>query len=455
MSRVALIGENSVEYVNALLDIWNSGDCAVLIDWRIPFQTAVEMMQEAGVHTCYFEKKLLDKAFSAFVKDISFLPYERKTASAECLPESFYVKFKQNYSKKEAIVLYSSGTTGRSKGIILSHFAINTNADAIIDYMKLTTTDCIYIAKTLSHSSTLTGELLVALKTHTKLVIAPTIVPPRYIIGSISKFNVTIVCLNPILLSMFADEIKRGNYDIISLRTIYVSGSVLNDNIYVKAHQIFKDIAIYNVYGLSEAGPRVSAQRSDCCKSNSVGRELINVDIIVVDGKGNPVPIEERGIVHINTPSCYDGYISGNEKCKSLYLGWLNTGDVGFFDINGELHIVDRTDDVIIIDSHKIYPQSIVNDILQINGILDCAVFPIETTCNKERTTIICFYLSGSMNNLSETIRRTLLETHPKYEVPDEFICVSNIERNSSGKILKSKLIEHYLFLKRSELVKF
>jgi len=55
MSRVALIGENSVEYVNALLDIWNNGDCAVLLDWRIPFKTAVKMMVEAGVTRCCIE----------------------------------------------------------------------------------------------------------------------------------------------------------------------------------------------------------------------------------------------------------------------------------------------------------------------------------------------------------------------------------------------------------------
>lgn len=66
MSRVALICENSVEYVNTLLDIWNAGDCAVLIDWRIPFQTAVEMMNEANVHKCYIEKNNLIKILRNF-----------------------------------------------------------------------------------------------------------------------------------------------------------------------------------------------------------------------------------------------------------------------------------------------------------------------------------------------------------------------------------------------------
>ena len=65
MSRIALIGENSIEYVSTLLDIWNSGDCAVFIDWRIPIQTAVEMMNEAEVHVCYIEKKYYGKVSGA------------------------------------------------------------------------------------------------------------------------------------------------------------------------------------------------------------------------------------------------------------------------------------------------------------------------------------------------------------------------------------------------------
>ena len=206
MGRVALIGENSIGYVNALVDIWNNGDCAVLLDWRIPFSTTIEMMIEADVHTCFIEKGLFNKIENEFSNSIDFVTYEKQNSSAELLPNCIYEKFHENYGRNEAVVIYSSGTTGKSKGIILSHFAINTNADAIIDYMKPNTEDCIYIAKTLSHSSTLTGELLVALKTRAKAVIAPTIVPPRYVLNNINKFGVTIVCLNPTLLSMLADE---------------------------------------------------------------------------------------------------------------------------------------------------------------------------------------------------------------------------------------------------------
>jgi len=432
MGRVALIGENSIEYIDKLIEIWNSGNCAVLIDWRIPLQTAIKMMAEADVYTCYIEKKLIDQTCVPLPENITFIHFKRKVNSAEYLPESIYDKFKPDYSKNKAIVLYSSGTTGKSKGIILTHFAINTNADTIIDYMKPNANDCIYIAKTLSHSSTLTGELLVALKTHTKLVIAQTIVPPRFILNNIRKFNVTIMCLNPTLLLLLAKEVQHGNYDITPLRNIYVSGSILNDKIYMKAHDTFHNISIYNVYGLSEAGPRVTAQRDGCCSSNSVGKPIQGIDIAVIDENGIPVSAAERGIIHVNTPSRFASYISGQAKLQSLYKDWLNTGDIGYIDSNGELHVVGRIDDVIILDAHKIYPSEIEKIILDFIGISECVVVDVEY---KDNVFIGCLYVGDDMSE--QAIRDGLKSKLPPYEIPRRFIRCDVIPRTLNGKISK------------------
>ena len=103
MSHVGLIGENSIEYIERLIDIWNNGDCVVLIDWRIPFRTAVEMMKEADVSVCYLEdgKYEIQDSFSK----IDFIRYQRKSNSAEILPIEIYDKFENNYSQNEAVVL--------------------------------------------------------------------------------------------------------------------------------------------------------------------------------------------------------------------------------------------------------------------------------------------------------------------------------------------------------------
>jgi long-chain acyl-CoA synthetase len=282
----------------------------------------------------------------------------------------------------------------------------------------------------MSHSSTLTGELLVALKTRTKLVIAPVIVPPRYALNNINKFQISIICLNPTLLSTYAEECRLKKYNLSSLQTIYVSGSVLIDKIYNLAHEIFKNIDIYNVYGLSEASPRVTAQRADCCKTNSVGKPIKGIDIAIVDDNGNIVECGKFGIIHVDTPSRFAGYISGDEKHSSLYQDWLNTGDVGYFDKNDELHIVNRIDDVIIIDSHKIYPSDVEKQIMKYMSISECIVVKLE---NKGNEFIGCLYVgTHEVNNIRKSKLDSVLMT---YEIPLFFLKCESMPRTLNGKI--------------------
>ena len=429
MARIALIGENSTSFVKELIDIWNSGDCAVLIDWRTPISAAIEMMREAKVSECRIEKEIFDKSGELNSTGVKFLTFERDK-KAQLLPQSIYDSFKENYSTSEAVIIYSSGTTGKAKGIILSHYAINTNADAIIDYMKPTINDSIYIVKSLSHSSTLTGELLVALKSKIMVLIAPTIVPPRYVFNNLIKYSITILCVNPTLLSMYADERKRHEYKLPSLRVMYVSGSILSDKTYKVAHEAFKDIVIYNVYGLSEAGPRVTAQRADCCQNNSVGKTIKNVKIKIVNEKGSIVPDGEYGIAHVKTPSIFDGYIVGQNKHDSLYEDWYNTGDVGYIDTNGELHIINRLDDVIIIDSHKVYPSEVEKKIIEQSNVKECAVAKVELNGNEF---IGCLY--AGEKEIDRDIKEKLKSKLLAYEIPRFFLKCDALPRTKNGKI--------------------
>lgn len=436
MARVGLIGNNSVGYVEKLIGIWNNGDCAVLLDFRIPIKTLTDMMREADVSMCIIGNSLYQAEIEHLPCDIQFVPFDDSCKSGIVLPSEIMGQFKDNYSYDEAVVIYSSGTTGKSKGIILSHFAINTNADAIIDYMHPTGNDCIYIAKALSHSSTLTGELLVGLKSHARLLLGPTIVPPRVILSNIMKNKVTILGLNPTLLSMLTDEVERSRQLPETLRTVYVSGSILNDIVYEKAHHILTGINIYNVYGLSEAGPRVTAQRSNCCKGNSVGKAIKGVEFVVVDENGEIQPESAKGMIHVNTPSMFSGYISGGQKLTSVYKGWLNTGDIGFVDKNGELHIVGRQDDVVIIYAHKIYPREVEKQILKISSVEECTVTDIQ---ENGHCYLGCLYV-GTASQID--ILKQISEYLPTYEIPKLIVKANEIPKNRNGKVDKKEVKE-------------
>lgn len=426
-NRVGLIGYNSVEFVSLLLDIWNNGDCAVIIDPQAPVKSVARSLKEANVSDCYIQKGLNNNIANA---ELSIREYETSEILATTIPPTLYQLFHPDYSKKEAVILYSSGTTGTSRGIILSHYAINVNADAIINYMRPKEQDSIYIIKSLSHSSTLTGELLVALKTKMNTVISAGAVPPRYILNTIQKHKISILCLNPLLLNMLCDEYVRQNYDIISLKAMYISGDILTDTIYYKAHKVFSGQEIYNVYGLSEAAPRVSAQTKEACKTNSVGKPIGGVKIEIVDDYGLPVTTGNRGIIHISTPSLFNGYVSGDVKHKPLYKDWLNTGDIGFWDEYGELHVIGRADDMIVIGAHKIYPSDVEKKICDTGLVSECIV---SKCLYNGHETLSCLYVGAE--GCSLTIISHLKQELLPHEIPKRFVRTDSIPHTIRGKV--------------------
>lgn len=319
MSRVGLIGDNSIEYIEKLIEIWNNGDCAVMIDWRIPHNTAIEMMRDASVDKCYIDKQLAGQ-INEGISDIEFIQFESDKSSARLVPEDVYQKFSSNYSMEEAVILYSSGTTGKAKGVILSHYAINLNADLVAEYMALSENDCLYIVKTLAHAATLVGELLAGLKSHAKILISSTISNPRHTLEKINEYEVTTICVNPTLLRLYTLTANTKKMSFDCLKTIYTSGAIAEVKLLEKAQETFCRTEILNVYGLSEAGPRVSAQMRG--KNNvigSVGKPLRSIDVAVVSNDGKPVAAMEKGIIHVNTPCRFMGYVSGKAMRTSLY----------------------------------------------------------------------------------------------------------------------------------------
>ena len=437
MGRIAIIAENSVEYVEKILSIWECGNCAVLIDWRIPIQRAIEMMNEAEVTLCYVDRELNSDDIALAGEKIKFVVFEATRCISE-IPDSIKNKYQPNYSEADALILFSSGTTGASKGIILSYFAINTNADAISEYMITEKKECVYIVKSIAHSSTMVGELLVALKNDLRIIIGPTVVPPRIIFSNIIKYSVTIICVNPALLGLLVDEYRVKLYEICSLKSIYVSGDIISTKQIKIAREVLQGVNLYNVYGLTEAGPRVSAQRKGCSTNASVGKTLRNVEVSIRDNNGSILGEREYGNVYVRTPSLYKGYIVGKAKFSSYNSDELNTGDIGYID-NGELFIVGRADDVINVSAHKVYPKDVEKIILDNLAIEECAVVSEQY---RGAVIIACYYVAD--NDLDTSQLNILNKYLANYEIPKRFYKVNNIAKTIMGKRDYKKLQEDH-----------
>lgn len=440
--RIGLIGDNSIKYVDILLNILLSGDTAVLMDWRIPLNVSLNILQEVGVHECFLESKKFKT--NCLGEKINLIMYENEQNAAKEIPLLMYEKYRiisKNLSNTDALVFFSSGTTGKAKGIRLSFSAINNNVDAIIEYMKPKKNDTILITKSMSHSSTLIGELFVGLKSSSKLIVAPTTIHPSIVLKNIMQYNVSIWCLNPTLLCVFSKLASRGTYNINSLKRIYISGSIASKQILLEANERFKNVLIINMYGLTEAGPRVTVQRSCAInKFGSVGSPVNGVKIKIIAEDRKELSSYLTGIVHVKSSSIMNGYLNG--KCrKSLYNDWLNTGDLGFIDDDGDLYIVGRVDNMILQGSHKVYPEEVEIKLKQHKLIDDCIVFGVKHDIYGER--IICLYLSGeSIKNIE--LRRYCANLMAPYEIPSEFLKVKMLPYNSNGKLERYKAKKMY-----------
>ena len=165
--RIGLTEKNSVEYVEKLLRIWNSGNSAVLVDCDSPQSAAFSMLAGSGAAQCFADRTTADRYCDTAPPSFEMTCYPTEYGMPCVLPESVRDMYTPRYDENEAVVILSSGTTGKRKGISLSHRAISSNADSIIDYMNPSESD--YIALR-SESEKIIKNLVVFLPVRTTCI---------------------------------------------------------------------------------------------------------------------------------------------------------------------------------------------------------------------------------------------------------------------------------------------
>ena len=239
-----------------------------------------------------------------------------------------------------ALIMCTSGTTGKPKGAMLSELNIITNVSDIADYFGIGIDDNILIARPLYHCAVLTGEFLTALVKGTNIRFYSEQFNPAKMLELINEYNVSAFCGTPTLISIMARFSRSVTTD--SLRHICISGECMSADVGSKIRTAFRKCNIYHIYGLTEACPRVSylppepfADYPDC-----VGIPLRSVSIKIINKDGNMCNANEEGVLFVKGNNIMLGYYSDPDKTQSVLKdGWLCTGDIALINDAGFLKI--------------------------------------------------------------------------------------------------------------------
>lgn len=439
-SRIIVFMPNDTKAIVSIFAILNCNMIAVPIDIQTPSNVLIDMINavDAQAIIC-LSKKSIEQIVFEKCSEIKIIIYD------ECFSKNT-VKNEHLIKKREddlALILFTSGTTGRFKAVVHSHKTVLSNIDSVLDYMKVDENDKFYVMKTYVHCSSLLSEILVALFVNASVCLYKPKVSISVTIERIMKENATVLGTNPTFLRLLTSLNSEKIVDkLVSIKIVATSGATVSKELLCKCKWLFKNGKIINVYGLTEAGPRVSAQRPDgFYKDGSVGHPIKNVSVKIENirtyGKN------DAGEVLVQTPSMMLRYWNDEKETnKKIVDNWLRTGDLGYFDQDGELYIIGRIDDMIIRSSHNVDPFRIDSIVETMEGIKQCVTFGVPDEINGQNI------VSAVVKRESYIQAKDILDYCRKnlygYELPNFIMFVDDIPLTTGKKVSRKELQEQY-----------
>lgn len=347
----------------------------------------------------------------------------------------YKLKDSQYISPKEhpALIMCTSGTTGKPKGAMLSERNIITNVLDITDYFAMDKNDTILIARPLYHCAVLTGEFLAAIIRGANIRFYSEQFNPTKMLELIKEYKISAFCGTPTLLSIMARFHRKA--EAKTLKHICISGECMSADVGLKIRAAFSECMIYHVYGLTEACPRVSylppehfSQHPDC-----VGIPLKSVSIKILNQDGNQCHKNEEGLLYVKGDNVMCGYYRDPEKTRAVLKdGWLCTGDIALVNDMGFLIIKGRNDDLIIKSGMNIYPAEIEGILKQDPRVKDALVYGIHAPLGMQ----IAMKIVGDFSSIEE-VKHFCMKVLPSFQIPSVIELVEELPKNGSGKLIR------------------
>ena len=364
----------------------------------------------------------------SFAKRIAASPAEFETAP--CAPDDL------------AAILYTSGTTGRSKGAMLTHENLASNALTLVDYWRFTSADRLIHALPVFHTHGLFVAVNVALLAGATMIFQKRF-DPDAVIAALP--HATSMMGVPTFYTRLLDH-PRLTPELCASVRLFISGSA---PLLAETHRLWRARTghiILERYGMTETNMITSNPYDGERRAGTVGFPLPGVDLRISDpDTGAPTPKGEIGVIEVKGPNVFKGYWRMPEKTAGEFRpdGFFVTGDLGRIDADGYIHIVGRAKDLVISGGFNVYPKEVESEIDAIEGVRESAVFGAPHPDFGEGVTAVVVPQPGATLN-EAAILAALSGRLAKFKAPKRVFLVEALPRNAMGKVQKAALRDTY-----------
>jgi long-chain acyl-CoA synthetase len=417
--RVAVLMLNSDRYLELYLGIAWAG--LVIVPTNIRWSQA-EILD--SLHDCRASALVVDKAFAAMGVELAkavalkliyadddagpaeALAYEKLIAASQPVPDAMAAR------EDLAGIFYTGGTTGRSKGVMLSHANIVSNALHMLSEGLLPEGSVYLNAAPMFHLANGAGMFAALIGGGSNVVVR--MFNPELVMAAIAKEKVTVTLLVPTMIQMLTDHPDFHTADMSSLQRIMYGASPINEALLKRAIAGLPGVAFNQLYGMTELSPvathlpwdqHTGEATASKNRQRACGRAAIGCEVRIVDLDHQPVAHGVVGEVAVRGQNVMMGYWERPEEtAKAVIDGWMHTGDGGYMDEEGYVYLVDRVKDMIISGGENVYSMEVENVIAQHPAVSQCAVIGIPSEQWGETVHAFVIPKAGAQLNAAEII---------------------------------------------------
>ena len=447
--RVLICMENQPEFFELLFACWAAGLCTVPVNSKLHPREVSHIVGDSGVRAVFTSERLVGDLAPELaqltpppsITVVGSAAYRKmlEAPAAQCVDRA---------PTDIAWLFYTSGTTGRPKGAMLSHrnlLAMSWIYFADVEHVE--PGDTKLHAAPLSHASGLYG--LPHLLAGGHQVVLPSFEPDLVFEAFEHHPRVTMFAAPTMVIRLLQSSAVRAPHR--GLRTLYYGGAPMYVSDLQRALEVFGP-RLWQLYGQGESPMTLTglAKRDHLgdggpdhlARLGSVGITRTGVEIRVVDDEGRDLPTGEIGEVVTRSDCVMAGYWNNPEATRNaLRDGWLWTGDVGSFDERGYLTLRDRSKDLIISGGSNIYPREIEEVLLRHPGVLECSVVGAPHAEWGEE--VVAYVVARPGTKVSEEALDSLcLEHIARFKRPKRYLFIDSLPKNNYGKVLKTALRE-------------